>query len=132
MVAPLLASGLLVSGCLSSPTYGTDKTANGECGVGNRNFGTEVVSSTLDPSLITGWGVRTGDWQWGAAIQQQILPRVSAELNYQHRWLMNFTATDNRNLAPSDFDAFAVIVPTDSRLPWTTITTMVQPMPARE
>jgi hypothetical protein len=94
-----------------------DQNANGECGVGNRNFGTEVVSSTLDPSLVTGWGVRTGDWQWGAAIQQQILPRVSAEFNYQHRWLMNFTATDNRNLAASDFDAFAVIVPTDSRLP---------------
>ncbi len=28
LVAPLVASGLLVSGCMSSPTYGTDKTAN--------------------------------------------------------------------------------------------------------
>jgi hypothetical protein len=94
-----------------------DQNANGECGVGNRNFGTEVVSSTLDPSLVTGWGVRTGDWQWGAAVQQQLLPRVSAELSYQRRWLMNFTATDNRNLAPSDYDEFSVIVPSDSRLP---------------
>ncbi|HZI78242.1 MAG TPA: TonB-dependent receptor [Vicinamibacterales bacterium] len=94
-----------------------DQNANGECGVGNRNFGTEVVSSTLDPSLVTGWGVRTGDWQWGAALQQQLLPRISAEVNYQRRWLMNFAATDNRNLTPSDYDAFAVIIPTDSRLP---------------
>ena len=94
-----------------------DQNANGECGVGNRNFGTEVVSSTLDPSLVTGWGVRTGDWQWGAAVQQQLLPRVSAEVTFQRRWLMNFAATDNRNLAPSDYDAFAVIIPTDSRLP---------------
>ncbi len=28
LIAPLVASGLLVSGCMSSPTYGTDKTAN--------------------------------------------------------------------------------------------------------
>jgi hypothetical protein len=27
LVAPLVASGLLASGCMSSPTYGTDKTA---------------------------------------------------------------------------------------------------------
>lgn len=75
------------------------------------------MSSTLDPTLTSGWGVRTGDWQWGAAIQQQLLPRVSAEVTYQRRWLLNFTATDNRAVAPSDYDAFAVIIPTDSRLP---------------
>lgn len=28
IIAPLLAGGLFVSGCMSSPTYGTDKTAN--------------------------------------------------------------------------------------------------------
>jgi hypothetical protein len=50
-------------------------------------------------------------------VQQQLLPRVSAELTYQRRWLMNFTATDNRNLAPSDYDEFSVVVPSDSRLP---------------
>ncbi|HET9272113.1 MAG TPA: carboxypeptidase-like regulatory domain-containing protein [Vicinamibacterales bacterium] len=94
-----------------------DQNANGECGVGNRNFGTEVVSSTLDPTLVTGWGVRTGDWQWGAAVQQQVMPRVSAEVTYQRRWLMNFSATDNRNVAVSDYDAFSLNVPVDSRLP---------------
>jgi hypothetical protein len=94
-----------------------NQAANGECGVGNANFGTEVVSSTLDPALQSGWGVRAGDWQWGAAVQQELLPRVSVEVGYLRRWLLNFTATDNRNLAPSDFDSFAVIVPTDSRLP---------------
>jgi hypothetical protein len=94
-----------------------DQNANGECGVGNRNFGTEVVSSTLDPTLVTGWGVRTGDWQWGAAVQQQVAPRVSAEVTYQRRWLLNFSATDNRNVAVSDYDAFSLNVPVDSRLP---------------
>jgi hypothetical protein len=94
-----------------------DQNANGECGVGNRNFGTEVVSSTLDPTLVTGWGVRTGDWQWGAAVQQEVAPRVSAEVTYQRRWLLNFSATDNRNVAVSDYDAFALNVPVDPRLP---------------
>jgi hypothetical protein len=30
LAAPLIASGLLVSGCMGSPTYGTDKTANAQ------------------------------------------------------------------------------------------------------
>ena len=35
----------------------------------NTNFGTPVFSSTLDPALLSGWGVRPGDWQWGASVQ---------------------------------------------------------------
>jgi hypothetical protein len=87
------------------------------CGVGSPNFGTDVVSSTLDPTLTTGWGVRTGDWQWGTSVQQEIMPRVSAEFGYQHRWLMNFSATDNRSVANSDYDSYAVFIPSDPRLP---------------
>src|SRR5688572_6980191 len=87
------------------------------CGVGNANFGTSVVSSTLDPSLVSGWGVRTGDWQWGASLQHEVMPRVSAELSYQRRWLLNFSATDTRNVAASEYSSFALNVPTDSRLP---------------
>jgi len=87
------------------------------CGVGSPNFGTDVVSSTLDPTLTSGWGVRTGDWQWGTSVQQEIMPRVSAEFGYQHRWLLNFSATDNRAVASSDYDQFAVLIPSDPRLP---------------
>jgi hypothetical protein len=88
------------------------------CGVGSPNFGTEVVSSTLDPTLTSGWGVRSGDWQWGTSIQQEVMPRVSAEFSYQHRWLLNFNATDNRaTVTGVDYDQFAVIIPSDSRLP---------------
>jgi hypothetical protein len=87
------------------------------CGVGSPNFGTDVVASTLDPSLTTGWGVRAGDWQWGTSIQQEIMPRVSAEFGYQHRWLLNFNTTDNRAVGSSDYDRFSVIIPSDSRLP---------------
>ena len=87
------------------------------CGVGSPNFGTDVVSSTLDPTLTTGWGVRTGDWQWGTAIQQEVMPRVSAEFGYQRRWLLNFSTTDNRRVDPIDYDQFSVFIPTDPQLP---------------
>ena len=97
-------------------TPGFDATRD-SCGVGSPNFGTDVVSSTLDPTLTTGWGVRTGDWQWGTSIQQEVMPRVSAEFSFQHRWLLNFSATDNRSTTNADYDQFAVLIPTDSRLP---------------
>jgi hypothetical protein len=91
---------------------------NGECGASsNPNFGTQVIASTIDPKLVSGWGVRTGDWQWGVAVQQQLAPRVSAEVTYQRRWLVNFNATDNLNQAPVDYDQFSVKIPVDSRLP---------------
>jgi hypothetical protein len=104
---------LLSQAAQSPATTGSVDT----CGVGSPNFGTDVPSSGLDPTLFTGWGVRSGDWQWGTSIQQEVIPRVSAEFSYQRRWLVNFTATDNRNLSTADFDSFAVNIPTDSRLP---------------
>ena len=83
----------------------------------NANFGTAVFDSTLDPTLLSGWGVRSGDWQWGASVQQQILPRMSAELSYQRRWLVNFPVTDNRARTPEDHTLFSIVAPTDPRLP---------------
>jgi hypothetical protein len=88
------------------------------CGANtNLNFGTEVFSSTLDPALLSGWSVRPGDWQIGASIQQEVLPRVAAEVGYQRRWLVNFSATDNLNRGPEDHTAFGINVPSDPRLP---------------
>jgi hypothetical protein len=92
--------------------------ANGECNATNlATFGTPVFTSTLDPALTSGWGVRSGDWQWGASVQQEVAPRVSAELGYQRRWLVNFSVTDNLNRGPEDHDEFALLVPSDPRLP---------------
>jgi hypothetical protein len=81
------------------------------------NFGSEVFSSTLDPALLSGWGVRPGDWQIGASLQQELLPRVAVEVGYQRRWLVNSLITDNRARSAADHDRFSVIVPSDSRLP---------------
>jgi hypothetical protein len=88
------------------------------CGANvSANFGTPVFDSTLDDGLLSGWGVRAGDWQWGASVQQEVLPRVAVEVGYQRRWLVNSNVTDNRNRAPGDHTLFGVTIPTDSRLP---------------
>ncbi len=88
------------------------------CGANaNLNFGTQVFDSTLDPGLLSGWGVRSGDWQFGASVQHELLPRVAVEVGYQRRWLTNSIVTDNRNRAPGDHTEFGVSVPVDARLP---------------
>ena len=88
------------------------------CGANtNANFGTQVFDSTLDPALLSGWGVRAGDWQLGASVQQEVLPRVAVEVGYQRRWLVNFPATDNRARGARGSHEFGVNVPTDPRLP---------------
>lgn len=105
---------LLSQAAQSPTTTGSVDT----CGSGNANFGnTSVVSQTLDPSLRSGWGVRTGDWQWGASVQHEVMPRVSAEISYQRRWLLNFQTTDNVNVSSADYTPFALNVPSDPRLP---------------
>jgi hypothetical protein len=81
------------------------------------NFGSQVFSTTLDPSLVSGWNVRPGDWQIGASVQHELLPRVAVEMGYQRRWLVNFQATDNRTRGPEDHTQFGLTVPTDPRLP---------------
>ena len=88
------------------------------CGVNtNANFGTQVFQSTLDSTLLSGWGVRSGDWQFGASVQQEVLPRVAVEVGYQRRWLVNFLSTDNRARGPEDHNSFGINIPLDPRLP---------------
>ena len=88
------------------------------CGANtNANFGTEVFESTLDPALLSGWGVRPGDWQWGASVQQEVLPRVAVEVGFQRRWLVNFLVTDNLARSAGDHTQFGINIPSDPRLP---------------
>ena len=66
--------------------------------------------------LLSGWNVRPYDWQFSASVQQQLLPRVSAEIGFSRRWWGNFTATDNRAVGPQDFDTYTFTAPSDPRL----------------
>jgi hypothetical protein len=93
-------------------------TMNGECGaMANPNFGTVVRGQTFDPETLNGWGRRTANWQFSAGVQRQLLPRVSVEGSYCRTWFQNFIVTDNRALAPSDFDTFSITAPTHPNLP---------------
>jgi hypothetical protein len=88
------------------------------CGITpNAAFGTNRLTTTYDPDLLSGWGVRPSDWSLGVSVQQQVLPRASVEVAYHRRWFSGFTVTDNRALAPGDFDRFSVTAPLDARLP---------------
>jgi len=86
------------------------------CGAfSNRNFGTTTFSNTIDPSILHGWGVRPSDWNLGASVQHEIVPRVSMEVGYFRRWWGNTTVTDNRAVAASDYSPFSVTAPADPR-----------------
>jgi hypothetical protein len=91
------------------------------CGVwSDPNFGRARPSTTLDPSILGGWGVRPYDWQFGLSVQQEVLPRVSVEAGYYRRWWPIFTTadvTDNLNVTAADYTRFAVTAPSDPRLP---------------
>ena len=102
------------------------------CGQGSAAFGTATFNSSFDPNLRSGWGVRSGDWQYGASIQQQLLPRVSAELSFQHRWLVNFPIVDDLARSAQDYTPFSIVLPTDSRLPNSggTVAGLYDPTPA--
>jgi hypothetical protein len=95
--------------------------ANGECPAltGNDvNFGGVSGNVTqVNQETLHGWNVRQSDWQWGVTVQQQVIPRVSAEVAYNRRWFLGAKVTDNTLRGPEDYDAFTITAPQDSRLP---------------
>jgi hypothetical protein len=96
----------------------TNRAANGECGaIDNRRFGTDQFTVTYDPKVIQGWGVRPYSWEFGASVQRELVPRVSATFGYYRRWFGNIAVTDNVSVSASDYTMFRLPVPTDSRLP---------------
>jgi len=74
-------------------------------------------STTNDPATLTGWGVRPNDWQYNITVQQQLIPRVSLDVGYSHRWFKGVTVTDNVLRGPGDYESYTVIAPSDPRLP---------------
>ncbi|MEO8257678.1 MAG: carboxypeptidase regulatory-like domain-containing protein [Acidobacteriota bacterium] len=88
------------------------------CGLAsNLNFATPVITTTYDPAILHGWGIRPYDWNVGIQVQQELLPRVSVNIGYYRRIFGNFLATDNRVVSAADFDSYSVTVPQDPRLP---------------
>jgi hypothetical protein len=91
--------------------------ANGECGtMSDTNFGSATASTTLNPNVLNGWGVRPYDWEFSTGIQHEVLPRVSVDFGYFRRWFGNFAVTANRAVSASDYTPFSITAPSDPRL----------------
>jgi carboxypeptidase family protein len=83
----------------------------------NSNFGNPFSTTTVNPDVLHGWGIRPYDWQWGVSVQQEIAPRVSVDVSYNRRWWGNFFFTDNRAISPQDFDIATMTAPLNPNLP---------------
>jgi carboxypeptidase family protein len=84
---------------------------------GTSNFG-QIVNRP-DPGLKRGY-----NWEYSAAVQHELIPRVSVTAGYYRRQFYNLQIIDNQNVSASDWNSFAIGVPADSRLP-----TSGQPLP---
>jgi hypothetical protein len=92
--------------------------ANGECGTfDNLNFGGSRIVTRYADDVLHGFGTRQYLWDVSTEVQQQIGSSVSVTAGYYHNWSGNFTATDNLEVTPADFDPFCITAPADSRLP---------------
>ena len=95
-------------------------TRNGDtCGaLLSSNLGQTGSITTVNPDVLSGWGKRAGDYQWTAMVQQELMPRVSAEVSYTRRNFFNFLVTDDLNRsAATGWDSYTVTAPVDARLP---------------
>jgi hypothetical protein len=83
----------------------------------NNAFGQVNVATRYDEATIRGFGKRRGNWEYSASVTQEVMPRLSVDVAYFRREQVNFTATDNLDVAPADFQPYCVTAPRDPRLP---------------
>jgi hypothetical protein len=104
---------------LMNPAAQNNATSGGDnCGAwNNSNFGNPFVTVRVNPDVQHGWGVRSYDWQYGVAVQQQIVPGVALDISYNRRRWGNFFFTDNLALGPQDFDQVTIAAPSNPNLP---------------
>ena len=82
------------------------------------NFGNaNPNTTTINPEILGGWGVRPYDWQLGASVQHELVPRLSVEFGYTRRWWGNFFVTDNTLTTAADYDVYSVLIPQHENLP---------------
>ena len=91
---------------------------NGECIAADLgNFANPNAQTIINPAVLSGWGVRPYDWQFGVSVQQQVAPRTSLEVGFARRDFANFFVYDNVNLSASDFSTINATAPKDPKLP---------------
>jgi hypothetical protein len=104
---------------LLNPVAQDNRARGGDfCGAWtNQNFGRNVFDTTYDTAITRGWGARPYNWDFGASVTHELMPRLSATAGYFRRIYGNFTVTDNLAVRPSDFTTFSITAPIDPRLP---------------
>jgi hypothetical protein len=113
-------NGNFIPDCdLMNPVAQNNLASGGDnCGAwSNSNFGIPFGTTRVNPDIQHGWGVRNYDWQFGVAVQHEIVPRVALDVSYNRRWWGNFFVTDNLALGPQDFDEVTITAPQNPKLP---------------
>ena len=92
--------------------------ANGECGPWSTlAWGSSVRTTTVNPAVLEGSGVRNSDWQFGVSVQQELAPQIALQVAYNRRSWSNFFTTHNRALTPADYNTVTLTAPQHPRLP---------------
>src|SRR5262249_51052361 len=77
----------------------------------------ECPDDALCDDVSEGFDVRAYNWESSFGVQHEILPGLSLNGSYNHRWYGNFTVTQNLLVSNADFSPYCVPVPVDPRLP---------------
>jgi hypothetical protein len=82
------------------------------------NFGKNIPSTTsTDPSVLNGWGVRGYNWEYTISAQHELAPRVSVSGGWYRRKFGNQTVTVDNRYNSSSYDTFCANAPSDPNLP---------------
>jgi hypothetical protein len=100
---------------LRNPT--TPSTGDVCGGWNNRDFGSALSASRVNPDIMSGWGVRPVDQQFNISIQQEVLPRVSVEVGYARRNWDNIYYTHSEGLNSSHYQVIDFPIPQHPDLP---------------
>src|SRR5206468_9880216 len=68
----------------------------------NLNFGKSLQTTTVDPALLNGWGLRPYTYETDLGVQHQFASRASATAMFYHRWSGNQIAIANTAVSRSD------------------------------
>jgi hypothetical protein len=109
----------LLNPAAQSPATGTVDTCAAATGTAP-NFGQLGAATQVDPDVLSGWGVRPGDTQYTVTLQQELMPRLSADVSFTHRSFHGFFVTDvlNRRAGGVNtyYESYTLTAPQDSRL----------------
>ena len=86
-------------------------------GWNNRDFGSALSASRVNPDIMSGWGVRPVDHQFNISVQQEVLPRMSVEVGYARRSWDNIYYTHSEGLTGASYQLIDFPIPQHPDLP---------------